>query len=74
MELSHALAEDILTVLPFGGPYKPAHDIAQQVARLREKEVRASIRGLVRRGYLDVNRGGGGWPAYYGRKPFPRRF
>lgn len=74
MELSRALADDILSVLPLGGPYRPARDITKLVAPLREDEVRATIRDLVKRGHLDVNRGGGGWPAYYGRRPFPRRF
>ena len=74
MELSHALADDILKVLPFGGPYRPAYDITQLVAPLREQEIRATIRDLVKRRLLVVNRGGGGWPAYYGRMPFRRRF
>ena len=73
MELSQALADDILSVLPFGGPYRPAYRIAQLVAPLREKEVRATIRDLVKRRVLDVNRGGNVWPSYYGRGPFPRR-
>jgi hypothetical protein len=73
MDLSHALVDDILTVLPFGGPYRPAYDITQLVAPLREKEVRATIRGLVKRRILEMNRGGNGRPAYYGRKHFPRR-
>lgn len=74
MELSRALADDILSVLPFGGPYRPAHIIAQLVAPLREKEVRATIKDLVKRRHLDANWGGNGWPAYYGRPPFQRRF
>ena len=65
MDLSRALADDILSVLPFGGRYKPAHVIAKLVAPQREKEVRLVIRDLAKRRHLDVNRGGNGWPAYW---------
>jgi hypothetical protein len=75
MQLSQALADDILSVLPFGGTsYMRAYDIAQLVAPLREKEVRSTIRDLVKRGDLLVNRGGGTWPYTYGHRPFARRF
>jgi hypothetical protein len=73
MELSHALADDILSVLPFGGPYRPAYDITQLVAPLREREVRATIRDLVKRRILEPNRGGNGRITSYGRRPFRRR-
>ena len=73
MELSRALADDILSVLPHGGPYRPAHVIVKLVAPLREREVRATIRDLVKRRCLDVNPAGNIWPAYYGRPKFLRR-
>ena len=74
MQLLDALADDILNVLPFGGFYRRAYDIAQLVAPLREREVCSTIRDLVKRGHLRVNRAGGGWPATYGRRPFLRKF
>jgi hypothetical protein len=73
MELARALADDILAVLPFGGPYLSVYDIINRVSPPREKEVRAVIRELVKKGHLDMSRGGNGRPAYYGRKPLTRR-
>jgi hypothetical protein len=72
MELSHALADDILSVLPLDGCYRTAYDITMRVAPLRENEVRKTIKDLVKRRALIMNRGGNYWPAYYGR-PAPAR-
>lgn len=72
MELQDALAEDILAVIPPSGVFKPAYRIVNEVSPLRDRDVRAAIKLLVQRGWLDVNRGGGGWPAYYRRRPLRR--
>jgi hypothetical protein len=75
MDLERALADDILAVLPqrsSARPFVSVYSIIDSVAPLRDKEVRAAIRGLVKRGFLDVNPGGHYWPAYYARKPIRR--
>jgi hypothetical protein len=72
--LDEALTEDIKAVLRSGGRALSVTDVAWQVAPLRVPEVRAALNALFKEGVLDLNRGGGGWPALYGRRPIARRF
>lgn len=73
MTFESALQEDILSVLPFGGPFKSGYEVAKLVAPLREREVRTILYKLSKQGVLTLNRGGGGWAWYYGRLPLRRR-
>ena len=73
MELRQALAEDILAVIPPEGLCKPAYQIVEEVAPLRDKEVRAVIRDLKCQGLLDVVPAGNIHVELYRRKPL-RRF
>jgi hypothetical protein len=71
--VNEALREDILTVLPFDGDFLSVTEVTKRVAPLREPEVRATLKALVKQRVLDLNRGGGGWPYLYGRRAFTRR-
>jgi hypothetical protein len=72
MDLKQALTADILSILPADGLCKSVIEITQSVAPLREKEVRAVIRDLVKRGLLDVVPAGNFHLALYRQKPAPR--
>ena len=78
MDLQRAYTDDVLSILTPGGLAKSVYRIVEAVGPLREAEVRAVIRSLVKDGRLGVVRGGGGWPAYYYRPtpstPVWRRF
>jgi hypothetical protein len=71
--VNEALREDILAVLPFGSDYLSVDAITAAVAPRRGREVRATLNALAKSHVLDLNRGGGGWVALYGRKPITRR-
>lgn len=74
MTFESALEEDILAVLPFGGPFKSGYAVAELVAPQREREVRTMLHTLAKRGVLKLNRGGGGgWLWLYGRPTLRRR-
>jgi len=62
MTLERAFEEDILAVLPVGAPFLSGSEVAKRVAPRREREVRAALYALAKRGVLTLNRGGGGWP------------
>ena len=73
MSLEDALTEDILATLRAGGRFLSAADVTKCVAPRREREVRDTLNTLAKRGVLDKNRGGGGWPTLYGRRAIERR-
>ncbi len=73
MTHERALEEDICAVLPRGGPFLSGCEVAKCVAPQREREVRTILYALAKRGVLELNRGGGGWPWEYGRRALVRR-
>ena len=73
MTLEDALDEDILAVLPPSAPFLSVAEIAKKVAPLREREVRARLNFLAKKGVLNSIHGGGGRLSIYGRRPLDRR-
>jgi hypothetical protein len=73
MTFERALEEDIFSVLPYGGRFLSGTEITKRVAPQREREVRATLYALAKRGGLSLNRGGGGWRWLYGRLGVERR-
>jgi hypothetical protein len=67
------LEQDILEILPFGGGFLSVAAVTERIAPLREREVRGALNALVKRRVLDLNPGGGGWVATYGRHAIKRR-
>jgi hypothetical protein len=73
MTHDQALVQDVRAVLPRGGQFLSGQEVAKLVAPLREREVRTLLYALAKRGELELNRGGGGWPWVYGRSALERR-
>lgn len=77
MTLEDALDYDILAALPsrelFWRTFLTKDEIVKKVAPLREREVEARLRLLVKKGVVELVRGGGGWPWRYGRARLNRR-